>query len=235
MWPLLILKFRGYLLYRRKLEDGSFFGERLFGGEFWWVTESGIMLESVLSIDVNDQIEWADVVGEMLNHPEMEVPGVRLHCHFLLGKMKGSVHMDMAFGDVVDAVKLPLERMQYKGKPFFGEELSLLVYPLETVFSEKLYIALRKGSQNTRMKDYYDLFKLSSQDLNLTRLKQNIESTFSKRNLELSNSINFNSSELERLEVYWKHFVNREEVVDAPDTMREIIELINRFLQSLPK
>lgn len=84
------------------------------------------VVKSVLSIKVDDGIEWKEVRGEILSHPEMEETGVRLNSNFLLGKMKGAVHMDMAFGDVVDAVKLPLERMKYKGKPFFNEELSLI-------------------------------------------------------------------------------------------------------------
>jgi predicted nucleotidyltransferase component of viral defense system len=158
------------------------------------------IVESVLSIEVDDGIEWEKVLGELLSHPEMEATGVRLHCHFLMGKMQGAVHIDVAYGDIVDASRLSLERMKYKGKSFFDEELSLFVYSLETIFSEKFHIAVKKGSQNTRMKDYYDLFKLCDHDLNCNKLKRNIESTFKSRNLEPSYRLDFDSSEYARLE-----------------------------------
>jgi predicted nucleotidyltransferase component of viral defense system len=191
------------------------------------------VIESVLSIKVDDGIEWQEVVGEVLNHPEMDVSGVRTHCHFLLGKMKGSVHMDMAFGDVVNAIKVPLQRIKYKGKPFFEEELILHVYPLETVFAEKFYIALTKGAQNTRMKDYYDLFKLCDQDLNHAKLKHDIKETFSYRNLEPVYGFDFDNSDFGRLETYWKHFLNREEVKDAPGTIGEVIIKVNTFVKTI--
>lgn len=191
------------------------------------------IVESVLSIEVDDGIEWGKVAGELLSHPEMDVTGVRLHCHFLLGKMQGAVHIDVACGDMADTLRLSLQRMKYKGKYFFEEDLSLFVYSLEAIFSEKFHIAVKKGSQNTRMKDYYDLSKLCDQALSCNRLKRNIELTFKNRNLEPSYSLDFDSSEYARLETYWRHFLNRDEVKDAPNTISEVIEKINLFMKTL--
>ena len=83
------------------------------------------------------------------------------------------------------------------------------------------------------MKDYYDLFKLCDRDLSLSQLKQNIEVTFSNRNLEPSYSLNFDSSDLERLETYWGHFLSREEIKDAPKTIAQTIKKINSFMKEL--
>jgi predicted nucleotidyltransferase component of viral defense system len=47
-----------------------------------------------------------------------------------------------------------------------GEDFSVLAYPPETVFAEKLNIVFKKGGKNTRMKDYYDLLQLTAQSLN---------------------------------------------------------------------
>ncbi len=197
------------------------------------VDDMSRIVQSVLSISVEDGIEWQEVSGEVLSHPEMKTTGVRLNCHFLLGKMQGAVHIDVAYGDIVEASKFSLERMKYKGKSFFQEDLSLFVYSLETIFSEKFQIAIKKGSQNTRMKDYYDLFKLCDQDLNLNKLKRNIESTFKNRNLEPSYRLDFDSAEYKSLETYWRHFLNREEVKDAPNTISEVIEKVNYFMKTL--
>ena len=62
------------------------------------VDEITSVIRSILEISVDDGIEWKEIEGSPLNHPEMEQPGVRLGCRFLLGKMKGVVRMDMALG-----------------------------------------------------------------------------------------------------------------------------------------
>lgn len=188
------------------------------------------VMQSILEIQVNDGLQWKEIIGEPLNHPEMLIAGVRIHCHFLLGKMKGVVHMDVAFGDAVIAIRRALPRIQYKDEPLFPEELSLQVYSPETIFSEKFYIAQKKGAQNTRMKDYYDLFKLCGHQLDKKKLRDDIESTFSNRKLEVLTTLIFDESELVRLETYWGHFLKRDMLGDAPATIKEVIDRVNQYL-----
>lgn len=128
------------------------------------------IIKNVLAIPIDDEFEWVKVEGEALMHPEMEQSGIRMVCHFLLGHLKGIIRMDMALGDAVDPIKVSLHRMRYKDAPVFGEDFLLLAYPPEPVFSEKLYIACKKGGRNTRMKDYYDLLRLSDHDLDQKKL-----------------------------------------------------------------
>ncbi len=191
------------------------------------------IIQSVLDIPVDDGIEWKKIDGSALNHPEMEQPGVRLACHFLFGKMRGIVRMDMALGDVVEAVKLPLERMQYKKEPIFGGSFSLLVYPPETIFAEKLQISLKKGGQNTRMKDYYDLSLLIEHDLNPKKLKKCIREVLANRNMPLTTQISFNDEEGARLQTYWEHFLKREKLDELPPRISDIIKKVNRFLKKI--
>lgn len=191
------------------------------------------IIQSVLDIPVDDGIAWQKIEGEPLVHPEMEHPGVRMACRFLFGKMKGMVRMDMASGDVVEAIMMPLERMQYKNQPIFGEPFSLLVYPPETVFAEKLQISLKKGGQNTRMKDYYDLSKLIDHDLNSKKLKKCIKDVLTNRDMPLTTQILFNDTESARLQTYWEHFLKREKMTEAPLRISEIINKVNIYLKKL--
>ncbi len=197
------------------------------------VDEKVKIIRSVLEIPVDDGIEWKEVEGEPLMHPDMETPGTRMICRFLFGNMKGVVRMDMAIGDVAEAVRMPLERMKYKGKPIFGEPFSLLVYPPETIFAEKLYISVKKKGQNTRMKDYFDLSKLIDYHLDHGKLKECIQKTFINRNLPLVTQIEFKSEELTRLQVYWEHFLKRDKMENLPATIAEIINKMNVFLKKL--
>lgn len=191
------------------------------------------IIQSVLDIVVDDGITWKKIDGSALNHPEMDQSGVRLACHFLFGKMRGIVRMDMALGDVVEAVRLPLERMQYKNEPIFGEPFSLLVYPPETIFAEKFQIALKKGGQNTRMKDYYDLSKLIDHKLDPKKLKKCLKAVLSNRNMSLTTQISFNDAESTRLQTYWEHFLKREKMTEAPLRIGKIIDKVNAYLKKL--
>lgn len=110
-------------------------------------------IQEILSIPLEDGITWKKIEGSSLNHPDMELPGVRVFCHFLLGKMKGRVQMDMAMNEVPEAMKTALPRIRYKGAPLMGPDFSLWTYPKEKIFAEKFQIAFTKAETNTRMRD----------------------------------------------------------------------------------
>lgn len=191
------------------------------------------IIRSILEIRVDDGIEWKEIKGEPLLHPEMDYPGIRIVCRFLFGNMKGVVRMDMATGDAVEAVMVPLRRIQYRGKPLFGESFSILAYPPETIFAEKLYIAVRKEGRNTRMKDYFDLSKLVDHPLDHPKLKKSIQGTFANRNQPLAVQIQFKDEDLVRLQVYWEHFLKRDKMSGLPATISEMIGKVNAFLKKL--
>ena len=191
------------------------------------------MTRSILDIPMDDGIDWKNIDGAPLIHPEMDYPGVRIACHFLIGKMRGIVRMDLAMGDVVEPVTMSLERMRYKDEPIFGSSFPLLVYPPETIFAEKLQISVKKRGQNTRMKDYYDLSKLIEHGLNEKNLKKCIKDVFLNRETPLPKQIEFESAEYTQLQTYWEHFLKREKMNEAPARIGEIIEKVNAFLKKL--
>lgn len=62
----------------------------------------------------------------------------------------------------------------------------LLAYPPETVIAEKFHAMVVLGQTNSRMKDYYDMWMLTSTfELEEDRLRRAIEATFTRRNTEL--------------------------------------------------
>jgi hypothetical protein len=72
-----------------------------------------------------------------------------------------------------------------------------------------------------------------SKERSLAQLKQNIKSTFATRNINPVYSLSFSDSELNQLETYWGHFLNRDEVKDAPITIAQTIKKINAFIKAL--
>jgi predicted nucleotidyltransferase component of viral defense system len=58
----------------------------------------------------------------------------------------------------------------------------LRAYPPETVIAEKLHAMVVLGRANSRMKDYYDVWMLTSTfDLDPERMRQAIAATFARR------------------------------------------------------
>ncbi len=47
---------------------------------------------------MDDCLDWGEIEGSSLTHPDMPLPGIRTACHFLIGKMRGQVQIDMAVG-----------------------------------------------------------------------------------------------------------------------------------------
>lgn len=198
------------------------------------VSDATQIIQEITKIELNDGLMWSKPEGKTLEHPTMDYPGVRLKCPFKLGGAKGFVHMDLAIGDEVEAVKRTLKRIRYKDKPFIGPDFNLFVYPPETIFSEKLQIAMDRGIKNTRMKDYYDLYKMIQLDvLHTNDIKQSIRRTFEKREMQFQPSIDFDEQTQERLQVYWSAFLRKLDISDAPTEISEVILVIDRKLKDI--
>src|SRR4029078_4900782 len=124
---------------------------------------------------------------EILSQPHVEYPGYRTTLKVFFAKMKDKIHVDVGIGDIVEPQNKEIKLFKYRGKPFFEESISLLVYPIETIFAEKLETVLSKGSRNSRMKDFHDLILLL-RDTSLKdskKLHEDVRKTFENRGTAL--------------------------------------------------
>lgn len=193
------------------------------------------IIQEIIDMSMNDALVWKNLEGYPLNHPDMDSPGIRFQCEFYLGVAKGRIQMDLAIGDVVEAKKISLQRIRYKNIPLMGPDFEILAYPPETIFSEKLQIAVSKKGQNTRMKDYYDLLKLSGSTLIDNQiLAENIKNTFAKREITTITKLSFDTEDLNRLQMYWSSFLKKMKITDAPKEIFKVIEVINQKLKKIP-
>ena len=102
----------------------------------------------------------------------MDYPGYRVGLKATFGCMRDKIQINVGIGNVVTPTTRELHFVQYRGKPMFEGEISLVVYPPETIFAEKLETVLSKGAANSRMKDYHDLLLLAREPhlINLNKL-----------------------------------------------------------------
>lgn len=111
--------------------------------------------------------------------------GVRIDLQATLDGARIVLQVDIGFGDAVTPAP---ESVRY---PVLLEDLpapQLRSYPKYTVVAEKFHAVCLLGMANTRMKDYFDLWVLLSDDaLDTALLRQAVEATFARRQLPLPN------------------------------------------------
>lgn len=122
-------------------------------------------IQDVIAIESTDGFVFDYEKIDLLEQPHMDYPGYRISLKAIFGRMKDRVQIDVGIGDVVTPIIRELHLFQYKGRPMFEGEISLIVYPPETIFAEKLETVLSKGAANSRMKDYHDLLLLTRDEI----------------------------------------------------------------------
>jgi len=190
------------------------------------------VFEEIVSISSNDGFTFSFESIEILSQPHMEYPGYRTIFKASFANMKDKIHVDVGIGDVVEPQNREIKLFKYRGKPFFEESISLLVYPIETIFAEKLETVLSKGSRSSRMKDFHDLLLLlRDKSLNNSKtLHENVKKTFDNRGTALK-SIQFDESGQKALQHLWTaHLHGLGDIakeLDLPENISVIIDLIN--------
>ena len=195
-------------------------------------------IERVLSEKLEDGFVFLYEKTELLEQPHMAYAGYRITLKVLFGKMRDKIQIDVGVGDVVVPESRTFPVFSHRGKPLFEGEISLMVYPAETIFAEKLETVISKGEKNSRMKDYHDLLLLCREVGLLKRdlLDSSIENTFSRRST-FYEQIAFTDTGLSALQKLWMaHRKGLGDIADElllPTDIREVISEINLTLQNL--
>lgn len=175
---------------------------------------------------------------ELLEQPHMDYSGYRVRLSATFGRIKDKIHIDLGMGDVVNPDNREFYLFQYRGQPLFESEISLMVYPSEAIFAEKLETVISKGATNSRMKDYHDLLLLSRNPgmIDFNKLKAAIMSTFHHRKTAFE-LIDFNKSDLKLLDKLWvahlKNLGNVVQTLNLPRGIQDVIIEINKTLMML--
>ena len=117
---------------------------------------------------------------------EQEYEGLRINFIARLERAKIHIQVDVGFGDII--VPAP-EEIEYPRMLDFPSG-RLMAYPKETVVAEKLEALVKLGMVSTRMKDFYDLWKLSRDfDFDGELLCRAIKATFERRRTKIPSDI----------------------------------------------
>jgi len=137
------------------------------------------MFEEICRISLNDDISFSVRRIERIRESD-EYPGLRVTLDAKYPPMLVPLKVDITTGDqitpreVVFEVRLLLEPRSIK----------ILAYNLETVMAEKLETVISRGDQNTRSRDYYDIYilrKLQWQNITPASLRLALVATATRR------------------------------------------------------
>ncbi len=187
-------------------------------------------IRDVCAVDsVDDGLEFDSKTVEAQRIKEdADYEGVRIRFRGQLGNARIHMQVDVGFGDLIhpDAVQANYPALLDLPAP------SLRIYPPETVVAEKAEAMVHLGSLNSRMKDFYDIWRMSQQfNFKGTDLCEAIRRTFGKRETAV---IEFDElvAELldsETLQMQWTAFLSKS-TISGPETFPEVLALIGRFL-----
>ena len=197
------------------------------------------ILIEICNIQINDNIAMSFESVDELDHTHMNYPGYRIKLNAQFGKMRDRIQIDIGVGDVVESVQIDWPLFQYKEQPLFEDFISLHVYPVETIFSEKLETIIARGAANSRMKDFHDVVllcrKLSLIDTE--NLNKSIKATFLTRGTKMEMPIVFSDDEYLRLQRLWAAHLRTlekatKEMLQLPDEISSVVQEINANLKN---
>jgi hypothetical protein len=165
---------------------------------------------------------------------EDDYPGVRVHVGVRLGKARNTLQIDVGFGDKITP---GIKKIKYPS--ILGdEELTVWAYPLETVIAEKFEAMVSRGQENSRMKDFYDLWAIvKTYPIKGKVVIKAIQTTCKHRgtNLfpELALALTIKFYEGKAKQIQWQAFLKKSNLLNAPQNFAEVGEKLIVFFEPL--
>lgn len=171
----------------------------------------------------------ATVQGERIAEAA-EYEGVRIRFRATLDAARIQMQLDIGFGDVIVPAAVPTDYPTILDLP----APHLLGYSRETAVAEKFEAMVKLGELNSRMKDFFDIWLLSSSfDFDGQRLCEAIEKTFKRRGTALPDgepvALTAEFSGNSQKQAQWAGFIRRMKLRDVP-SLGEIIDRLREFL-----
>ena len=191
-------------------------------------------INEISRININDEVKF-DVVSITEIREIDDYFGFRVSLIAGIGTMKIPLKIYITTGDKI----IPSEISYEYPLMFENRSIKIKAYNLETILSEKIETVISRGNQNTRMRDFYDVYillKLKSKNIDYNILRLAIEETSQKRdslNLllnykEIISNIENNNEMLVRWENYRNSF-NYARTID----FNEICKLLTEILEKI--
>lgn len=168
------------------------------------------VINEIISIDLKDNIKLEIENIKDIREEEL-YSGFNINLKAEFDGLRTNLMIDITTGDVIT-----YKEVQFEYKTLFDNEIvNIMTYNYETIIAEKFEAIISRNIDNTRMKDYYDLYmfvNLKWNDIDKTILRKAIFNTSEKR--ETLNYIEEADKYIElinedsKLKSLWKNYQN---------------------------
>ena len=138
------------------------------------------IITKIISIPIDDGVSFV-IKDVSVIMDDAEYNGVRASLEATIDAMRTPLKIDISTGDTITPGEI-----DYKFKLMFEDRsIVVLAYNIESVLAEKLETVISRGTANTRLRDFYDIYILQnipSQSISHATLKAAFAATCSKRN-----------------------------------------------------
>jgi len=189
----------------------------------------------IAAVHVDDGFLFSNPAVSSLDHLHMPYRGAHVNIEAYFGKFKFLLPVDLGFGDQVNVQEKEILLLSSSKGPLFEQSLTLNCYPMEFIFAEKLETAIFRGVENTRMKDYHDLYTLvsSRKALHGEKTESAVRAVFSHRKTVLALPIRFSVDICKVLQTHWgKYRQAAMNLETLPSHIDEVIARVNQWLVS---
>ena len=192
------------------------------------------VINEIINIDVEDNVKF-EIENIKYIREEKLYSGFEVNLKAEFDGLKTNLMIDITIGDVIT-----YKEVEFKYNTLFDNEtINIMTYNYETIVAEKFESIISRNIDNTRMKDYYDLYmfvNLKWNDINKDTLRKAIINT-SKARGSLDYIDNANKyieliSNDSRLKSLWNSYQNNYEYakdIEFVDTINAI-KVINEIV-----
>lgn len=190
-------------------------------------------VRAVSRIDLADAVTF-DLEGMtgLAITEEAAYPGVRVKFTARIGQARLPMTLDVGFGDEIT----PAPAWQRYPVLLPQEGFELLTITPETVVAEKFQAMVLLGARNTRLKDFYDLFRMAnSEPFAADQLGEAIERTLARRGTPPDMARAFLERDFTQdvqAQQLWQGYLRRSRLA-APSQFAEVMRIITSLLQPI--
>ena len=196
------------------------------------------VINEIINIDVEDNVKF-EIENIKYIREEKLYSGFEVNLKAEFDGLKTNLMIDITIGDVIT-----YKEVEFKYNTLFDNEtINIMTYNYETIVAEKFESIISRNIDNTRMKDYYDLYmfvNLKWNDINKDTLRKAIINTAKARGsldyIDEANKYIELISDDSRLKSLWNSYQNNYEyakgikfveTINAIKIISEIIVPVN--------
>ena len=192
------------------------------------------VLNEIIETDIGDMFNFKILMNKKIME-ETEYHGYRVTLEANFDTISQKFKIDISTGDII----IPNE-VKYNIKQMLSDDkIEILAYNIETILSEKIHSIIQKGEDNTRARDYYDIYileKTKKEEINNNILKEAIINKFEERkNSNLVSNIYLKVLDLEKnikLKELWNEYRSKftyAKDIEFEDTIKSLKNIVSVF------